>query len=410
MFLVSKKYMYLRYLRLIFVINLGVYSTIGSNGGGGGGTGDQDITPPISASGTWIGSYSTDLLAETPLSLNLEQTGTNVSGTYTDKSGDYGTFSATVADTNFNMTIVSSNPACPGSFTGTGTTDGVKLNFTFTGTNCLGVHTNGIGSATYQVGTVLEYGLQGPFNMLQSGVNLIWKDSSEEPIKKMPITGGVPEPLTRYLGVPIDMTIQGSSMCWIDYRPSGGTSCIPGTSQVLNKSSLDGTSTEMLATGTRCDVGTADFVIDSVNAYWVTSTVSPNEYSIHKIPLDGSQTEILTTILKPIDTMVRDDKYLYWVEGRFPESGIIKRIPLAGGSITEVYTVTNGVVGNIIINGSDLIVAEIVYPYPDNYRILKIPVNGGSLTILATLAQDPIPLKLASDATTIYWFDGVGVF
>jgi hypothetical protein len=362
-----------------------------------------------SASGTWVGSYSSELFADTALSLTLTQTGASVSGSYTTKAGDYGTFSATVIGTTFDMTITSSNPDCPASYTGSGTTDGVNMNFTFIGMNCLGAINNGVGSATYQVGTVLDYGLPGPYSLLHSGSDLLWQDLSEAPIKMMPAAGGTSQALTQKLGVPIDMVIQGSNMVWVDYRPSGGSTCIPEKSQVLNMTSLDGTTSKVLASGNRCNL-TPNIVLDNDNAYWVTTTASPNEYTLQQIPLDGSPAVTLTTTLQPIVAMARDDSYLYWVEGRFPDPGVIKRIPLAGGSVTDVATVTNGIVGNILINGSDLIVTEIVYPYPDNYRILKIATSDGSATILATRAQSPYPLKLTADATTLYWFDSAGIY
>ena len=366
---------------------------------------------PGPATGSWVGSYSSDLLEETPLLLEITQTGANVSGTYKDSSGGYGDFSAVITDSNFDFTTNSNDPNCPGTIMGTGSIAGSTLNFTFTGTNCVGNHSNGVGSVTMQVGTVLAFGQQSPSNLLLSGADLYWRDISEEPIKKMPVTGGTPIALARYIGVPAGMNIQGGDMYWIDFRPGGNTSCTPGKEQVLNKSSLDGLVTEKLATGEHCAHENANIIIDNENAYWINSTVSPNEYSIQKVPLDGSPpTTITTTSFQPIDTMVRDDTYLYWVVGRFPDPGIIKRIPLAGGDITEIYTVANGITGNLTIEGSDLIVAEIVYPYPNNYRLLKIPAGGGSATVLATLAQNPVPLKITTDATTIYWFDDTGVF
>jgi hypothetical protein len=352
--------------------------------------------------GAWVGSYSSSLLKETPLLLELRQIGHSVSGTFEDLAGGYGTISVGITGSDFDFTMTSSDPDCPGTFAGMGSIVGNSLSFTYNGTNCLGDHNNGVGNATRQVGTVLAYGQQRPSNLRNYGSDLYWRDISEEPIKKMPVTGGTPLALTRYIGVPVGMTIQGSDMYWIAFRSDG---------QVLNKSSLDGSVTEKLATGEHYAHDNANVVVDNENAYWVTSRVSPNEYSIQKVPLNGSPpTTITTTSFQPIDTMVRDASYLYWAEGRFPDPGVIKRIPLAGGAIEEIYTVANGITGNLIIVGSNLIVAEIVYPYPYNYRLLKIPVGGGSATVLTTLAQDPVPFKMATDATTIYWFDGAGVF
>ena len=371
----------------------------------------------LSDNATWVGSYGSDLLAETPVAMELTQLGASVSGTYTDAAGNYGTVSATVTGSNFTLTVTSSNPACPGSYTGSGSSVGETLVFTFTGSDCLGVHTGGVGSVTRQVGNLLTYGQQTPTHLVVQSDKLYWSDASETPLQSIPVSGGTAQPLARKIGVPVALTVANNKLYWVDARsgiaPSG---CVgDGVWQVLNRSDLDGTNTETLAVGDRCAHENPQLLVDADNAYWLVSTASPNTYTLQKVPLDGSATADLATSITTISALTKDAGYLYWQEQNFPDAGSIKRLPLAGGSSDTLYTAdsTHPLIGNLALQGSELVFADIVYPYQTGgYRLQKLDLTNPSATptLLASVVQSPVPLQITTDSSAIYGVDAVGVF
>ncbi len=112
---------------------------------------ENPASPPIiSVAGTWTGSYSTSLVPNASIIITLTQTSNNVSGTFKSQSGSTGTvsnFTATIESNRFDFSLEETTPDCSGTFTGTATVSGDTMDFTFSGSDCLGYHANGSGRA-----------------------------------------------------------------------------------------------------------------------------------------------------------------------------------------------------------------------------------------------------------------------
>lgn len=248
-----------------------------------------------------------------------------------------------------------------------------------------------------------------------SGRYLFWSDISETPISKIPKCGGEAYPLAFRMGVPVSFTMNGDSLYWIDQRtgisPSG--SCTgPGVIWRLNRTSLiDGTTT-LLDTGDNCSGGTADIVVDSTSVYWVTSTASPNSYTIRKGPTSGGTfSTFITSSWYRIAALAADVGNVYWAEDRFPDpdySSSIKRAEKNTGSIETVVSGIKAIRGNIIVQGGFVYFAD--SNYFDTLRVMKSPVAGGGLIVLATIVKgsfDPVNdiEGLTVDESAVFWAD-----
>lgn len=148
----------------------------GWSGGGCSGTGTCTVTmtanqtvtatfagsfTPVDGTGTWQGTYS-DSFETIPhlITMNITQTGTNVSGSWTAlfASNGGGTVSGTFTGTFTSgsvMTFVRSQTQtslgpCPGSFSSTATVSANSISGTYSGSDCLGFHSNGQVSLTKQ--------------------------------------------------------------------------------------------------------------------------------------------------------------------------------------------------------------------------------------------------------------------
>ena len=148
----------------------------GWSGGGCSGTGTCTVTmtanqtvtatfsgsfAPVDGTGTWQGTY-TDSFETIPhlITMNITQTGTNVSGSWAALfvSNGGGTASGTFTGTFTSgsvMTFVRSQTQtslgpCPGSFSNTATVSANSISGTYSGSDCLGFHSNGQVSLTKQ--------------------------------------------------------------------------------------------------------------------------------------------------------------------------------------------------------------------------------------------------------------------
>jgi hypothetical protein len=246
-------------------------------------------------------------------------------------------------------------------------------------------------------------------HLVVRGTNLFWTESSETPLRKISLAGGDITSLARKMGVPENPVVHGQDIFWIDARSgfspswgSGGGCVGQGVIWILNKTSLDGTVTEALAWGDNCRWGTTDIVVHETDVYWVNSLVSPDTYTIEKVPISGGMSTTLVSTSTPITTMARDATHLYWQEEFFPDPGVIKKMPLGGGEITVVFASDfNPLVGGFVIHDTEIVFAD--RGFPESYRLLKVSISGGPVTVLTDLAK--APRKIIAYDTNVYWID-----
>ena len=107
------------------------------------------VSPTANYSGRWTGTYSSNLISSVSAIFDISHTGSTITGTYSASNGAAGTITGTVA-TTITFALTQTISACPGSFTGEGTVNVDTMNFTFSGTDCLGTHSNGKGRVQRQ--------------------------------------------------------------------------------------------------------------------------------------------------------------------------------------------------------------------------------------------------------------------
>lgn len=373
---------------------------------GGGGSSGGDITP-VDINGSWKGTWSSNITDNSgTVSVVLLLNGTVISGSM-DLSGSpcisTGVINGTVSGNSVSFGVISGD-------------DEIQFSATYS---------DGIISGTYSVTTGLCSGDEGTFILnkdasveplittLASNIsnpdhlkikdtNLFWSDDSDTPIKNKSLVEGNITAVVRQLGDPANIIVNEQSLYWI------GTGI--GLGSTLNKSTLDGTSTTVLAEGKKEVEATNDIILDDTNAYWINSTGSPNTYTIEKVSMIDGEITTLVSTLKPIISMTRDSTHLYWLEGQFPDPSIIKKMPLGGGAesvVVDGNNTYNSFTGNIVVQGLDIFVLEIQYPYPDNSRLIKFDIISGTPTFLADIPA--LPKKLAIDESNVYWIDSTSI-
>jgi hypothetical protein len=98
--------------------------------------------------GTWNGTYKSNLVDPTNVTLMFQQLGNTVTGTYLSQNGAQGVMSGTVNGSGQLVAkATQTTPTCRGTFNMVATISSGTLSWTFKGTDCLGTE-NGSGTAT----------------------------------------------------------------------------------------------------------------------------------------------------------------------------------------------------------------------------------------------------------------------
>ena len=261
-------------------------------------------------------------------------------------------------------------------------------------------------------------------SLVHQGASLFFSDSSASPLKKLSLTDFSISSLARKIGTPEGIRVFGADIYWVD----GGR---------LNRTSLDGTVTTLLASGARDPIAgaTADIVIDNTDVYWVNTisslSCSPScTWIIQRVPLSGNAPSTLVTTNREIVSLKSDTNNIYWEErGIEPvTSGCmcgssIKSVPKNGGAVvTLVDGLLNGLLppppmgqisgswyptGGIAVNGSAIYFGDSTF---NSYRVIKVPSSGGAITVLASRSTSVPNAKItiqniSTDGTNVYWID-----
>ena len=112
-------------------------------------TASRTSTAGVNLTGTWSGALESSLVAQTDVTLTLSQSGTSLTGSYSTVDGLGGTISGTVRGRFATFTLSQTEPGCSGTFKGHAVVlpSPEMLAFAYTGSDCLGSHTGGAGSA-----------------------------------------------------------------------------------------------------------------------------------------------------------------------------------------------------------------------------------------------------------------------
>lgn len=369
----------------------------------------------LAPSAQWLGAYKSSLIPEAPLYSELTVTGTTLAGSWKDTEGRTGTIDGTVAGSIVTLTLAETTPGCTGTFTGTGTLGSVRgleaIEFIFSGTDCLGAHTNGVGQLIRQTGFVLAWGQRGPTSLTYSNGELFWTDTSREPLKKLVLATGATQVLAQRMRALTRMTVETDRLLWVDAIGDSNAYCTGiGVQQALMVSASDGSNVRMLAEGPACG-GTVAPVSDGTYVYWVTSRTGVDAWRIERVPLAGGASSLVRapTGFTSVTSLARDNQHLYWIEDQSPDAGFVRRCAFAtcGQFFTTVFDSALIDMSTNLALTNDLVVFGARRYGPPSDRIITVPKPGGTVTDIAT-APD-FATAVVTDGTTVFWLDSAAV-
>ncbi|WP_345987433.1 hypothetical protein WCX18_09940 [Sulfurimonas sp. HSL1-2] len=396
--------------RSFLLVVIAALLTIAGCGGGGGSSG---TVPAADVSGAWSGIwYSSVTEYEGTLTLEVDQEGSTLTGeiNVTNSpclatalisgmvSGNTVTLSAVSGADGMQISGILSGNVISGEYTITaGLCAGDSGNF------ILYQDTNNTVTDTTTLATAVPF----PTSLTVNANTLYWSDKSSAPVRKITLPDQNLSDVVKAFGDPESMIVSDQELYWIGAGAVPSSSCTgDGLGKTLVRSSLDGNTSVIIASGENCAGGVNDIIADTTYLYWIQSTFSPNTYTIRRVAKAGGEESVLYSTMTPIVSMASDGISLYWLESFFPSAGIIRKMPLGGGEVTTVLDGNSGYnafVGDIVVDGAELFVAEVQYPYPGTARLLKVDLNTASVGEVGILPA--LPRKLATDSTNVYWID-----
>lgn len=209
---------------------------------------------------------------------------------------------------------------------------------------------------------------------------------------------------------------------WQEYHESWGTG-IQRTSALKKAPVAGGLQTTLVA-----DTGTSEpgaIAANSTDVFYIDNRWSQTETpSIRKISINGGTVATLASSVQWANTLMIDSTDAYWWDTELggtcitrPNSGFIKKVSLAGGSVT---TLVSGLPNDlnsryeIVTDGANVL-------WADADGIKKMPTGGGAMVVLssvpkiasgscsdssgsATNYSHPV-LGIATDGTFVYWLE-----
>jgi hypothetical protein len=254
-----------------------------------------------------------------------------------------------------------------------------------------------------------------------AGADLFFTDSSETPLTKLSLSTGARTPLASRMGVPGLVAVDGGRIVWTVDTRLMETSLATGVTRVLEGGNLD-PSTGLL--------------VEPSAAYWVKTAdelqCSP-PCSRHVERVDATGSVSLAQATRRIASIAQDGAYVYWEEDSNEPmlpgcdcGSTVRKVPKSGGPATVLVDgLLNGLipppgpgfipgswfpVGGIATDGAHVYFAD-VSSGTGSYRIMRVPVAGGTLEVLAEIPgpdagdRPHAPRKLAVDGANVYWID-----
>jgi hypothetical protein len=150
-------------------------------------------------------------------------------------------------------------------------------------------------------------------------------------------------------------------------------------------------------------------IVDSTNVYWYDVDSGGISGSIKSVPKRGGAVNTLATGLGGVQSFVVDDTSVYWAEhDLLSGKGMIKSVPKSGGGIVTLASgFSPGTVWDVF--DPQTIAVDSSYVYWSDFGVRRIPKAGGAVT--EVIAPNIGAANFALDSTTslasniFYWTD-----
>ena len=219
-------------------------------------------------------------------------------------------------------------------------------------------------------------------------------------VLSVPVTGGTPITLATSMAAYNNAPALALDEANVYFAGGGAVGSVPKS----------GGASSMLVTGEHPGLG---FARGASALFWYEMDANPSCHCesgvIHRVPTAGGTATALVSQLPFVFGLAADTANVYWIEG-----DSVKSVPLDGGDATVLATQQSGSTG-ITADGANVywtvdrgvgatcgMCPPPPAPQPTDSAIYRVPIGGGAVSTVATGYRVD---SVASDGTNVYWLD-----
>lgn len=191
--------------------------------------------------------------------------------------------------------------------------------------------------------------------------------------------------------IPAAEFVMDDGNIYYTYPGTFGVSGQENNGQIM-KYSIGGGEPVALVTG---EIFSLHIAMDKDNIYWTAYD------AIRKVPLAGGTPVTLATSPGGLQSIAVDAHYVYWTT----TSARLMRVSLDGGEVTELVNLSATSYGffGIALDAGHIYWGNRGELGSNMGSVLKMPIEGGPITTLATGQSDPS--RIVVDANFVYWIN-----
>ncbi len=237
-----------------------------------------------------------------------------------------------------------------------------------------------------------------PHGMASDGTDLFFADEgagvNNGTVQRIPVGGGSATPIASGQSVPVDVVVDANNVYWAN---AGDGSVWKSDKTTPNPIKLAGPSGQGHATHLR---------VDATNVYFTDHTSG----LVKRVPIAGGNVTTMTTQVGGVGYIAIDSKNAYF--GAYPQNkAAILSIDLGATAAAPTPVISSGLayINGVETDGTSLWYAEQsnVQPYkPSTGEVHRATVAGQNDATLATKQNGPN--CIAVDSTSVYWINAGG--
>jgi hypothetical protein len=251
----------------------------------------------------------------------------------------------------------------------------------------------------------------GPPTLLSHQGRLVWNGPAEGRVFSFAAGELAPRTEAAAFGIPAQMTTAGPWLVRLEMADGIAAGGCTGARVMgkLVRSALDGSAGLVLARPSLCGTDVPP-VMTAEAVFYVETQVSPDQYHLRRVPINGGEPQTLLTLTRPPRSLLVAGPWLWCIEARFPEpenrNSVLWRVAIDGSGAEQWLTGLRAPVGQLVRDEEFLYLADTSYGGVERIHQIS-PVERTARVVWETndLSRERAIQSLALADGQLVWLD-----